>query len=132
MLNLLITSILPLINKVIPDKDKAQEIAAELATLAERQAHELAKLQVETNKAEAAHRSLFVSSWRPACGWVCVFGFGFNYIVLPFMSYFGQFWDVPPMAPLDLSMMMPVLMGMLGLGGLRSVERIKGVIPQGR
>jgi hypothetical protein len=61
-------------------------------------------------------------------GWVCASALAFNYIVLPIASYvFSIFLDVPVPAPLDMDVMMPVLLGMLGLGGIRGFEKVKGV-----
>ena len=76
---------------------------------------------ISFNKAEAKG-NWFQSSWRPATGWVCVLGFAVNFLVSPLAAGFGV--DIPQA---DTSVMLPVLMGMLGLGGLRSAERIKGV-----
>ena len=128
MIELLIGAITPLLNKVIPDKTEAAKLAHEIATLTERQAHELAKLQIETNKAEASNPSLFVAGWRPFTGWVCASALAFNYIVLPIASYVcSLFLDVPVPTPLDMDVMLPVLLGMLGLGGIRGYEKVKGV-----
>jgi len=128
MIELLVGAIMPLLNKVIPDKNEATRLAHEIATLSERQAHELAKLQIETNKAEALSSSLFVGGWRPACGWVCTSALAFNYVLLPVISYLaGFFLDVPAPEPLDMDVMLPVLLGMLGLGGIRGYEKVKGV-----
>lgn len=128
MIELLIGAITPLLNKVIPDKTEAAKLAHEIATLAERQAHELAKLQIETNKAEASNPSMFVAGWRPFTGWVCASALAFNYIVLPIANYVCSiFLDVPVPTPLDMDVMLPVLLGMLGLGGIRGYEKVKGV-----
>ena len=63
-----------LLDKVIEDKDEKNRIAFELSTLAERHANELAKGQLDVNKVEAAHKSLFVAGWRPSIGWCCSLG----------------------------------------------------------
>jgi len=128
MIELLIGAIMPLLDKVIPDKTEAAKLAHEIATLTERQAHELAKLQIETNKAEATSHSIFVSGWRPFTGWVCASSLAFNYIALPVGGYIGGFFlDAPMPEPLDMDVMLPVLLGMLGLGGIRGLEKVKGV-----
>jgi hypothetical protein len=114
----LISPIAEIVGKFVPDKDKAAAIAHDLATLAEKQHHSAMMAQLEVNKAEAQHPSLFVSGWRPAVGWVCVLGLGVNFLVVPF---------VPTLEPLDTATMMPILMGMLGLGGLRSLEKVNKV-----
>ena len=117
----LIEPVSNLLDKWIPDATEKQKIAYELSTLSERHAQELAIAQIELNKAEA-RGNWFQSSWRPATGWVCVLGFAVNFLISPLAAGFGV--DIPQA---DTSVMMPVLMGMLGLGTLRSAERIKGV-----
>tara|TARA_R110000765_G_scaffold290185_1_gene386183 strand:- start:408 stop:815 length:408 start_codon:yes stop_codon:yes gene_type:complete len=86
------------------------------------------KLQTEINLAESKSTSLFVSGWRPFCGWVCSFGVGYNYIIRPLLNYvLAIFYPlVQQMDSLDMSQLMPLLMGMLGFGALRSYEKIKG------
>jgi hypothetical protein len=128
MLELLIGPIASLLNKFIPDKDEANRLAHEIATLAERQAHELAKLQSEVNKTEAAHKSLFVAGWRPAIGWICGLGMLSNYILIPVANFVLALNASEIVIPsLDMADMMPVLLGMLGLGTLRTYEKTKGV-----
>ena len=122
MIELLVGPVAALLDKVIPDADERSRLAHEIATLAERQAHELAKLQVGVNRKEAAHRTLFVAGWRPFIGWSCGIAMTSNFLVAPYATAFGL--EVPP---LDLSEMMPVLLGMLGLGTLRTYEKAKGV-----
>ena len=71
ILNSLIGPVTGLLDKFIEDKDKKNQIAYELSTMAEKHAQELLKGQLEVNKTEAAHKSLFVAGWRPAIGWIC-------------------------------------------------------------
>ena len=128
MLQLLIEPVSHLLDKFIPDADEKARLAHEIATLAERQAHEIAKAQIEVNKAEAGSSSLFVSGWRPAVGWVCVSGLGFNFLIVPLGNFYLSITDQQILIPtLDLSQMMPVLLGMLGLGAYRTFEKAKGV-----
>ena len=128
MLDRLIGPISSLLDKVIPDADERNRLAHEIATLAERQSHEIAKAQIEVNEREASHQSLFVSGWRPAVGWICCIGLGCNYLFIPMANFVLVISDSSVTVPaLDLSEMMPVLLGMLGLGGLRSWEKTKGV-----
>ena len=124
----LITPVTGLLDKFIEDKDKKNAIAFELSTMAEKHAQELAKAQIAVNQKEAAHKSLFVAGWRPAVGWVCVLGMTSNFLVIPTANFalaLAQSTVVVPV--LDLNQMMPVLMGMLGLGALRTAEKVKGV-----
>jgi hypothetical protein len=113
--------LLHLLDKWIPDADVKQQIAHELATMSERHAQELAVAQINLNT-EEAKGNWFQSGWRPATGWVCVLGFAVNFLISPLAAGFGV---IIPQA--DTSVMMPVLMGLLGLGGMRSFERFKGV-----
>ena len=103
------------INKVWPDKTEAekQQLAA---------AVQLVQGQLEINKVEAASPSVFVSGWRPFIGWVCGAACACNWIGLPILRMY-----VPDLTPANLTEMMPVLMGLLGLGTLRTVEKINGV-----
>jgi len=120
----LIDPISTLLDKVIPDKDQRDKLAHEIATLSTKQAHEIALQQIEVNKQEAKG-NLWQSGWRPATGWVCVLGFGINFLISPIASAFGVYI---PQA--DTGVMLPVLMGMLGLGAMRTVEKTKGVAKQ--
>ena len=128
MLELLIAPVASLLDKFIPDVDEKNKLAHEIATLSERYAHELSKEQISVNKTEAAHKSIFVSGWRPAVGWTCCFGLASQYCIIP-MSNFGlAVSGVEIVVPsLDLSERMPVLMGMLGLGAMRTYEKTMGV-----
>ena len=121
-IDLLIGPIAGLLEKVIPDINERARLAAEIATLAERNAHAEAIAQAEINKVEAAHKSLFVAGWRPGAGWVCVAALAHNYLILPYVLAIGV--DVPQ---LEIGELMPVLLGMLGLGTLRSYEKANGV-----
>jgi hypothetical protein len=128
VLELLVQPIAGLLDKFIPDADERNRLAHEISTMAERHAHELAKAQIEVNKEEAKSSSMFVAGWRPAVGWICATGMGFNFICVPLGSFVCAVSGVDiHFAPLDLSQMMPVLMGMLGLGAMRSFEKTKGV-----
>ncbi len=125
ILNSLIGPVTGLLDKFIEDKDKKNAIAFELATMAEKHAQELAKGQLEVNKTEAAHKSLFVAGWRPAIGWICGLALLYSTILSPIL---GIWFTVPPV---DSSLLTTVLMGMLGLGTMRSYDRVKGKSPRG-
>ena len=123
MLNLigkLIDPVTEIVGKVVQDKDQAAQLAHEIATMAENHAQQIALAQIEVNTAEAKG-NWFQSSWRPATGWVCVLGFGVNFLISPLAAGFGV--DIPQA---DTSTMMPVLLGMLGLGGMRSWDKLNG------
>jgi len=120
MLSSLIGPATKLLDKFIPDADTKQKIAHELATMSENHAQEIALAQIKLNT-EEAKGNWFQSGWRPATGWICVAGFSVNFLISPLAAGFGI--DIPQA---DTSTMLPVLMGLLGLGGLRTVERLKG------
>ena len=128
----LLPSLLPVVGDVLdrffPNKEEKARAEREIqAKLAEH----LAKIdiaQIEVNKQEAAHRSLFVAGWRPFVGWTCGLALFYTYVAQPMaMFIMAQTGDLVQLPQLDLSTMMPVLLGMLGLGGLRTYEKFKGV-----
>ena len=128
MLQALIGPVTGLLDKFIEDKDAKNALAHEISTMADRHAQELAKGQLEVNKIEASSSSIFVSGWRPAVGWVCVLGMAGNFIVIPISNFILALVDSAVTIPLiDTATMMPLLMGMLGLGAMRSAEKIKKV-----
>jgi len=132
MLNLvgnLIGPVTGLLDKFIEDKDQKNALAHEIATMAEKQAHEAAMAQVEVNKAEASHRSLFVAGWRPFVGWICAVALGYHFVLHPIILFVMGVAGVAPveLPSFDMDSLMTVLLGMLGLGGLRSFEKTKGL-----
>jgi hypothetical protein len=122
ILSSLIEPVTGLLDKFVVDKDKKLALAHEIATMAERHGQELAKAQLKINEKEAAHKSLFVAGWRPAVAWVCVGGFTINFMISPLAAPFGI---LIPQA--DTATMMPVLLGLLGLGTMRTYEKKNGV-----
>lgn len=121
ILSALIGPVTGLLDKVIPDKSEAARLAHEIATMGDKMAHEQILAQLEVNKVEAAG-NWFQSSWRPLCGYVCVIGLAVNFLISPIAAGFGI--DIPQA---EMSVMMPVLTGMLGLAGMRSFEKVKKV-----
>ncbi len=113
----LVEPVTGLLDKVIQDKDKKAQIAFELSTMAERHAQELALSQIKVNQ-EEAKGNWFQSSWRPLIGYICAFSLMINYLISPICAGFGI---VIPQA--DMSVMMPLLLGMLGIAGMRSVDK---------
>lgn len=80
--------------------------------------------QLEVNKIEAASESWFVRSWRPAVAWVCVLGFAYTYVGCPILNYYLLLHGYPPLPPIDSEAISTMLMGMLGLGGYRTIEKL--------
>ena len=118
-----------LLDKFIEDKDQKNALAHEIATMSERHAQELAKGQLEINKAEAQHKSIFVAGWRPFLGWILASAMGWHFIFAPVTMFVCAYLgiEIPELPAFDMDSLMTVLLGMLGLGGLRTAEKIKGV-----
>jgi hypothetical protein len=128
MIEKLIGPITGLLDKFIEDKDQKAKLAHEIATMSQKYAQEIAKGQMAINQVEAAHKSLLVSGWRPALGWVCVLGMFGNFITIPFSNFVLALLGIDIVIPLvPLETMMPVLMGMLGLGAMRTYEKKNSV-----
>jgi len=131
MLNLISSLVAPvsgLLDKFIEDKDQRALLAHEISTLAEKQAQEQIVGQIKTNQIEAAHQSMFVAGWRPAVGWVCALAMLLNFILIPFINLGMGFAGLDLTLDLiEMDTMMPVLLGMLGLGGMRSYEKARNV-----
>jgi hypothetical protein len=122
------------LEKVLPDPQAAADAKVKLLELAQK--GELAVLdaetklamgQLEVNKVEAG-TDMFRGGWRPATGWACVFGLVYQFLVQPLLPWIVALFGVtvPPLPPIDNETLMVLLTGMLGLGGLRTFERIKG------
>ena len=110
-----------IIGMFFPDKTETEkaQLAASLA---------LIQTQTDVNKEEAKNPSVFVSGWRPFIGWVCGMACAWNWMGLPIALFTAEFFGHPVnVHPADVSDMMPVLMGMLGLGGMRTYEKVQGV-----
>ena len=126
MIQALIGPVTGLLDKFIEDKDQKAALAHEVATMAENHALEIAKGQMAINQVEAASSNLMVSGWRPFIGWTCGLGMFGNFITIPFSNFVLALLEldiVIPLVPLDT--MMPVLMGMLGLGAMRTFEKTR-------
>jgi hypothetical protein len=117
-----------IVNKFLPDKSQEEKdaLTRELAQLQFDQA--VIQSQTDTNKAEAGNASVFVAGWRPFVGWVCGSAFAWVFVVGPMLSYAARLLGATVELPaLDLSQLSPVLMGMLGLSGMRTYEKVNGV-----
>lgn len=124
-----------LMDRVLPDPEKQAQMQLELAKMAANNEliHfqgeiQLAAGQLDTNKAEASSGSVFVAGWRPFIGWICGTGLGVQFVVSPLVTFILDFFGKHVVVPsLDLSTLMTLLFGMLGLGAYRTAEKIKGV-----
>jgi Holin of 3TMs, for gene-transfer release len=127
VVGVIIKPVTDLISEFIVDKDKAAELAYKVSILASEQAHTQVMGQIEVNKVEAANNSMFVAGWRPAAGWCCVAGMAINFLIVPLFGPLLEAYTKVNLEPLDLSVMLPVLLGMLGLTVARSVDKRNGV-----
>lgn len=121
MLNLLVPAVTAILDKVIPDKNEANRLAHEISTLAEKQAHESILAQIKVNEVQASHKSIFVAGARPAIMWICALGLFYAVFAYPVLDIWFE------MPELNTDVLMPTMMGLLGLGGMRSFEKAKGV-----
>ena len=125
----MVTTVGQIVNKFVPDRDQQVKIQAELQTKLIDLEATMAKAQTDVNAVEAGNANLFVSGWRPAVGWVCAFAFAWQFIGQPFFTFaWSLYYKQPaPVVALPADALMTVLIGMLGLGGYRSWEKVKGV-----
>jgi ABC-type sulfate transport system permease component len=127
-----ITAILNLgnsvIDRVLPDKAANDAAKAQLVQM--QLSGELAQItgQLEVNKVEAASSSMFVAGWRPFVGWVCGSGLAYQFIARPLLMFVVALFGHPVVAPeLDMGTLLTLLLGMLGLAGARTFEKVNGV-----
>ena len=128
----LLPSLLPVVGDVLdrffPNKEERAKAEREIEAKLTAHLDSIDLAQLEVNKQEASHRSLLVAGWRPFIGWTCGLALFYTYLAQPMATFvLAQTGELVQLPQVDLSMMMPVLLGMLGLGGLRSFEKYKGV-----
>jgi len=129
MIQALIGPVTGLLDKFVEDKDQKNKLAHELATMADRHAQELAKGQLAINAEEAKSRNVFVAGWRPFVGWLCGLALFAHFLVFPTADVITAYMGIEAVAypSFDMDSLMTVLLGMLGLGGMRSYEKSKGL-----
>lgn len=121
----------PIIDRVFPDPKERHDFQLKLMEIADREEarqHEENMGQIGTNTAEASNSNLFVAGWRPAVGWVCAIGVGYSFVLEPLAAFIaklcGYGGDFPA---LDMGNLMTLIMGMLGMGYLRTKEKMGGI-----
>lgn len=117
-----------LLDKIFPDKTKADEAKAKLLELQLNGELQQILGQLEINKAEASSGNAYAGSWRPTIGYICAAGLLYNFIIYPTLTWYAAGWMpgfTPP--PLISDNLMELVLGMLGLAGMRSFEKFKGV-----
>lgn len=131
----LIPALLPalgtLIDRLIPDKAEAERARLEMEAALVNAANQAALAQVEVNKIEAGHNSVFVAGWRPSIGWVCAAGLAWAFVAAPVASWglvvFGVRAELPD---IQTDYLLELVIAMLGMGGLRTFEKMRGVARQ--
>lgn len=116
-----------IIDRLMPDPQKKAEAELELLKLAQSGDLQTVLGQLEINAKEAAHPSIFVAGWRPFVGWTSGFGLVYSTIGHNILAWLSSYYQLPAPPPVDSETLLLVLFAMLGVGGLRTVEKIKGV-----
>ena len=117
-----------LINRIWPDPAARASAEAQLIKAQMDAALAGVQQQIDINKIEAANSNVYVAGWRPGIGWACGAAFALHFVVLPVLGWLAVLFGHDPIViPFDMDTLMTVLMGMLGLGGLRTFEKVRGV-----
>jgi hypothetical protein len=128
-----ISPITDLVSEVIVDKDKRDEInlkIAELADKADERLHKELMAQAEINKVEAGHASIFVAGWRPFIGWTGGIGLAYSFVLAPFIEFIARATGYTGEMPVpDASQLMALVTAMLGIGAMRSFDKMKHTAP---
>jgi len=129
LINTLVGPVTSILDKVIQDKDQKAKLAHEIATMSDTHAQQALLSQLEINKAEAASGSLFKGGWRPFVGWVCGIAFAYHFVIQPLLVFVLTVLglELPKLPEFDMSTLLTTLGGLLGIGGLRSYEKTKGL-----
>lgn len=135
MIPAIVTALVPalgtLVDRLIPDRAAAERAKADMEAALVKAANEAAMAQVEVNKIEAGHSSVFVAGWRPAIGWVCAAALAWAFIVAPVTSWTMAALGVRETLPaIGTDNLFELVLAMLGLGGLRTFEKMRGVARQ--
>jgi roadblock/LC7 domain-containing protein len=128
----IVTALLPamgtLIDRLIPDKAEAEKARNQLEAQLVQAANAAAMAQVEVNKIEAGHSSVFVAGWRPSIGWVCAAGLAWAFVVAPVASWALLVLGIKAELPaIQFDHLFELVLAMLGIGGLRTFEKLRGV-----
>lgn len=116
------------IDRLFPDKTAAEKAKLEMMAALQTQDFQLAIEQIKVNAAEASSGSAYAAGWRPTVGYICAAALGYNFILYPLLNWGVAVWEPsfkPP--PLFADNLMELILGMLGLGSMRSWEKAKGV-----
>ncbi len=126
----IIGAVKDLVSEAVVDKDKKNELNVrlqELADKADERFHTELMGQIEVNKVEASHPSVFVAGWRPAVGWISAVGLGWQFVLAPFTETVARWFGWAGQMPVvDTEALMMLILGMLGIGAQRSFDKLKG------
>jgi hypothetical protein len=132
MIPAILTALVPalgtLVDRLIPDKAAAQRAKDDMEAALVKAGNEAALAQVEVNKIEAAHSSVFVAGWRPSIGWVCAAGLAWAFVLAPIASWALVVLGIKAELPaIQFDYLFELVLAMLGIGGLRTFEKLRGV-----
>ena len=126
LLDTVIGTIGTVLDKVIPDKNKRAEAQDQLQNLLTTQDFQIALEQIKVNAIEAQSDSVFKSGWRPSVGWICSIAFALHFVIFPLLNWVIMlFGGQPILVPFHMDTLLTVLLGLLGMGTLRTVEKMK-------
>jgi hypothetical protein len=121
----IISTIGTVLDRVIPDKNKRAEAQEALEAASASQDFQLLIEQIKVNAIEAQSDNFFKSGWRPSVGWICSIAFGLHFVIFPILNWFimlcGQ---LPILVPFQMDTLLTVLLGLLGLGTMRTIEKL--------
>ncbi|NDB58302.1 hypothetical protein EB001_07640 [bacterium] len=126
LIDTIFNTISTVLDRVIPDKNAREKAKEELEKAINDQDFQIALEQIKVNAIEAQSESFFKSGWRPSVGWICSIAFGLHFVILPLFNYFIMlFGQQPILVPFQMDTLLTVLLGLLGMGTLRTVEKMK-------
>jgi len=126
LIDTIFNTISTVLDRVIPDKNAREKAKEELEKAINDQDFQIALEQIKVNAIEAQSESFFKSGWRPSVGWICSIAFGLHFVILPLFNYFIiLFGQQPILVPFQMDTLLTVLLGLLGMGTLRTVEKMK-------
>jgi hypothetical protein len=115
-----------ILDRVVPDLNARAQAKEELAKAINDEDFQIAIEQIKINAIESQSESFFKSGWRPSVGWICSIAFGLHFVILPLFNYFLMlFGQQPILVPFQMDTLLTVLLGLLGMGTLRTVEKMK-------
>lgn len=124
---LIMPAVSKLIDRLIPDKHEAAKAKLEMEASLIENANQVNLAQIDLNKTEAQHRSIFVAGWRPAIGWICAIGLGWAFLGKPIAEFVLALKEVQVALPeINIEYLLELVLAMLGLAGLRTFEKLRG------